>query len=180
MEPADAIPPESALDPVTEGLFHFAVDREDVKWLVANLPAEAKADANTVEYELQLVKIIFVGWSILYAMEERPGRQEMAEQYWQAIHELSANVSHTTGLMIGKEVDYFAAIRERLDQYLTALQEDNGADPAGVVGREFARCCGVAGDLFTALAGSRLFVATIGRIKEYLAAVSGEEQTKPN
>jgi hypothetical protein len=160
--------PNLPLDPVTEGLFNFAIDREDVKWLVANLPAEATAEANTVEYELQLVKIIFVGWSILYSMEECARRQEMAERYWQAIHELSANISQTTGLMIGKEVDYFAAVRERLDQYLGALQQDNGADPAGVVGREFARCCGAPDDLFTAMAGSRLFVATISRTKEIL------------
>ena len=172
--------PTSPLDPVTEGLFNFAIDREDVKWLVATLPAETAAEANTVEYELQLVKIIFVGWSILYATEECTSRQKMAERYWQAIHELSANVSHTTGLMIGKEVDYFAAVRERLDRYLGALQRDNGADPAGVVGREFARCCGAPDDLFTAMAGSRLFVATISRTKEYLAAVSGEEQTQPD
>ncbi len=176
MEPSDT----PALDPVTEGIFNFAIDREDVKWLVANLPAEVEANADTVEYELQLVKIIFVGWGILYALEESPFRQGLAEQYWQAIHELAANVSHTSGLMIGSEVDYFAEMRERLDRYLGALQEDNGADPAGVVGRQFARYCGAPDDLFTAMAGSRLFVATISRVKEYLAAVSGDNALQPN
>lgn len=179
MDAADTTP-AAPLDPVTEGLFNFAIDREDVKWLVANLPAEAKAEANTVEYELQLVKIIFVGWGILYAMDDTPFRQNLAEHYWQAVHELAGNVSHTTGLMIGKEVDYFAAMRERLDHYLGSLQQDKGADPAGVVGREFARYCGVPDDLFTAMAGSRLFVATIGRVREYLAAVSEASQAKPN
>ena len=172
--------PNSPLDPVTEGLFNFAIDREDVKWLVENLPAGTEAEANTVEYELQLVKIIFVGWAILYALEESPFRQALAEQYWQAVHELAANVSHTTGLMIGKEVDYFAAMRERLDRYLGSLQRDNGADPAGVVGREFALCCGVPDDLLTAMTGSRLFVSTLSRVREFLAAVTENGPAKPH
>ncbi|MEW6593351.1 MAG: hypothetical protein AB1413_00615 [Thermodesulfobacteriota bacterium] len=180
MEPADNAIPQTPLDPVTEGLFNFAIDREDVTWLVAGLPAEVAADRNTLEYELQLVKIIFVGWSILYSMEEGSLRQELAERYWQAVHELAANVSHTTGLMIGREVDYFAAVRERLAHYLDALQRNNGADPAGVVGREFAYCCGVPDDLFTAMAGSRLFVATLSRIREYLAAVAAENPGAPS
>jgi hypothetical protein len=134
-----------------------------------------------VEYELQILKILFVGWAILYTMEESPLRQNLAESYWQAVHDLAANISQTTGVMIGKEVDYFAAVRERLDQYLGLLQQDNGADPAGVVGQAFAKNCGAPDDLCIAMAGSRLFVATLSRVKEFLAEVAAAApQPKPH
>ena len=42
------------------------MDREDVKDLVANLPEETDIRGVTVEYELQILKIISVGWSISY------------------------------------------------------------------------------------------------------------------
>lgn len=178
--PADTTP--ATLDPVTEGLFNFAIDREDVKWLVANLPATvSETERNTVEYELQILKILFVGWAILYTMEEGLLRQNLAEAYWQAVHELAANISQTTGMMIGKEVDYFAAVRERLDQYLNLLQQDDGVNPAGVVGQAFAGNCGAPDDLSIAMAGSRLFVSTIGKVKEFLNEVAAAApQSKPH
>jgi len=174
--------PAAPLDPITEGLFDFAIDREDVKWLVANLPATiGETERNTVEYELRILKILFVGWAVLYTMEEGPLRQNLAESYWQAVHDLAANISRTTGLMIGKEVDYFAAVRERLDQYLGLLQQDNGADPAGVVGRAFAGNCGAPDDLCIAMAGSRLFVSTIGKVREFLNEVAAAApQSRPH
>ena len=49
-----------------EDLFNFAIDREDVKWLLAHLHAEATVKRHSVEYELQILKLITVGWSIAF------------------------------------------------------------------------------------------------------------------
>lgn len=50
-------------------LFDFAVDREDTKALMARLPADTAANRVAVEYELQALRIISVGWSISYYLE---------------------------------------------------------------------------------------------------------------
>ncbi len=39
-------------------LFSFAIDRADVKWLMGRLPESAALKRHTVEYELQILKII--------------------------------------------------------------------------------------------------------------------------
>ena len=57
---------KTEIEKAAEALFNFAVDREDVKALVANLPEETDIQGVTVEYELQILKIISVGWSISY------------------------------------------------------------------------------------------------------------------
>ncbi len=55
---------KSPLEQATEDLFSFAIERDDTKWLMTRLPAEADIKPATVEYELQILKIISVGWSI--------------------------------------------------------------------------------------------------------------------
>ncbi len=76
---------KTGIEKAGEDLFDFAVDREDVKALVANLPEEADIHGVTVEYELQLLKIISVGWSISYYLEKGPQKTQLAELYWQAV-----------------------------------------------------------------------------------------------
>lgn len=165
----ESTPPfASCIDAAAEDLFHFAIDREDVKWLVASLQEDSSADRNTVEYELQILKIIFVGWGISYALQDLPHRQELAERYWKIVYEFSQKISATTGLMTSREIDYFQIVRLRLDKYLAAMQQDSSADPTGIIGREFALFCDDAEDIFTALTGSKLFTSAIGRVKEYL------------
>ena len=55
---------KSDIEKVRDDLFNFAIDRGDIKWLMERLPNEANVKRNTVEYELQILKIISVGWSI--------------------------------------------------------------------------------------------------------------------
>jgi hypothetical protein len=163
---------KSGMEKAGEELFNFAVDREDVKTLMAYLPAQAHIERGKVEYELQLLKIISVGWSISYFLQDWPSKNELAEVYWKAIHELSQDIYSTTGLMIGQNIDYFQELRNRLDTYVHALGEKPGAaEPAVVIGPEFARACGNVDDVYTVLAGSRMFIGTVGRVKAYLEAL---------
>jgi hypothetical protein len=163
---------KSGIEKAGEELFNFAVDREDVKTLMAYLPAQAHIERGKVEYELQLLKIITVGWSISYFLEGWSRKNELAEVYWKAIHGLSDGIYATTGLMIGENIDYFQEVRNRLDAYVQALGEKPGAaEPAAVIGPEFARACGNAADVYTVLTGCRMFIGTVGRVKAYLEAL---------
>jgi hypothetical protein len=163
---------KTGIEKAGEDLFNFALDREDVKALVANLPAEADIHGVTVEYELQILKIISVGWSISYYLEKGPQKTQLSELYWQAVQEFSRNISRSTGLMTGHEIDYFQILRDRLDMYLDALNANPYlSQPVSVIGPEFARTCGNVDDAFTVLTGAKMFSATIGSVKEYLEAI---------
>ncbi|HUT43168.1 MAG TPA: hypothetical protein VMW95_02435 [Desulfobacterales bacterium] len=67
---------KSEIEKVRDVLFNFAIDREDIKWLMERLPKEANIKRSTVEYELQILKIISVGWSISYYLENNPQTKE--------------------------------------------------------------------------------------------------------
>jgi hypothetical protein len=163
---------KTGIEKAGEDLFNFAVDREDVKELVANLPEEADIQGVTIEYELQILKIISVGWSISYYLEKGPQKTQLAELYWQAVQKFSETISTSTGLMTGHEIDYFQILKDRLDMYLDALNENSSvSQPVAVIGPEFARTCGNVDDAFTVLTGAKMFSATIGSVKEYLEAI---------
>ena len=160
-----------------EDLFNFAVDREDTKTLMANLPEEVDIKRNAVEYELQILKIISVGWSITFYLENSPFKNQLAELYWTAVHEFSKSLSTTAELMIGQDIDYFQILKDRLDIYVEALvSKPDAPEPAVVIGPEFARTCGNMYDVYTVMTGSRMFVATIGSVKKYLERISLEDQ----
>jgi hypothetical protein len=61
---------KTGVEKAGKDLFNFAVDREDVKVLVANLPEDAGIRGVTAECELQILKIISLGWSISYYKED--------------------------------------------------------------------------------------------------------------
>jgi len=152
-----------------EDLFNFAIDREDVKWLMKRLPKEADIKRDSVEYELQILKIVSVGWCISYYLESSPQKNPLLEFYWKAVYEFSQSISSTTELMTGHDIDYFQILKERLDMYVDAMSQKPGApEPASVIGPEFARTCGNVDDIFTFMTGSKMFIAAISRVKDYL------------
>ena len=68
----------SEKSPVEQGgedLFNYAVERDDIKWLMGQLPQEADVRPATVEYELQILKIVGVGWAISFYLERTPNRK---------------------------------------------------------------------------------------------------------
>jgi hypothetical protein len=159
----------SKIENVGEDLFNFAVDREDTKILMAHLPKEADIKRLTVEYELPILKIISVGWGISYYLGNSPYKNLISEKYWKAIHEFSQHLSETTELMLGQDIDYFQILKDRLDMYVEALtKKPDASEPAAVIGPEFAKTCGNMDDVYTVMTGSRMFISTIRRVKEYL------------
>ena len=156
-----------------EDLFNFAIEREDVKWLMAHLSPSAKVKITTLEYELQILKIISVGWSIAYYLTGMQDCKAALETlFWNAVNHFSKQLSETTGLMIGQDIDYFEILKKRLDQYVQAMHDDLQAqEPAAVIGPVFAGLCGETDDLFAAMAGSKMFHSTTVRVRRYLEAL---------
>jgi hypothetical protein len=163
---------KTGLEEAGESLFNFAVDREDIKASVGNLPAEAKCEPSAVEYELQLLKIIATGWAISFFLENHPLVERLAENFWRQIHDFSRKISETTGLMTGQDIDYFQILKDRLDWYVSSMTSKKElTEPAVVIGPEFARFCGDADDVFTIMTGSRIFILTVARVKNYLDSI---------
>ena len=74
--------------------------------------------------------------------------------------------------MIGQNIDYFDILKGRLNMYVAALEKHpDAAEPALVIGPEFARTCGNVDDIFTFMTGSKMFISTINRVKEYLETI---------
>ncbi|MFW6080651.1 MAG: hypothetical protein ACOC7W_01970 [Desulfosalsimonas sp.] len=164
---------KSAIEKAGEDLFNFAIDREDVKELMDQLPESADLKTTAVEYELPLLKIITVGWSLAYLMENSPHKNELMQVYWNAVRAFSQNLSETAGLMTSSDIDYFEEVKKRFNQYLAAMNSrPDAGDPTAVIGPEFARACGNEDDVFAVLAGSKMFAGTINCVREYLKAFS--------
>ncbi|MBS3809158.1 MAG: hypothetical protein KGY38_03250 [Desulfobacterales bacterium] len=164
---------KSAIEKAGQDLFNFAVDREEVKELMAQLPESADIDRTAVEYELPLLKIIAVGWSVAYLLENSSHKNSLMQAYWSAVQQFSQSLSETAGLMTGQDIDYFDVVKQRFETYLAAMNSSRDArEPAAVIGPEFARACGNADDTFTVLIGSRMFMGTFNSVKEYLKAFS--------
>lgn len=164
---------KTVVEQAVEDLFDYAVERDDIKWLLAWLPQETEVKPATVEYELQILKIVAVGWGISYLLDGTPKRKNtIMDLYWRSINEFSKQLSETTGLMIGQDIDYFEVLKERLNSYVKAMEKNPDAtDPTVMIGPAFARMCGKKDDIFASMAGAKLFANTIARVRQYLEAV---------
>jgi hypothetical protein len=160
-------------DQAGEDLFNYAIERDDVKLILEQLSRSAQVKSTTLEYELQILKIISVGWSISYYLEGTPRRKAaLGDFFWSAINDFSKDLSQTTGLMTGADIDYFEILKERLDLYVQAMGDNPQApDPAVVIGPVFAGFCGNGDDIFASMAGTKIFANTVARVRQYLEAV---------
>ncbi len=163
---------KSPVEQAAHDLFNFAIDRTDIKEIMGGLHEQADVNRNSVEYELPLLKIITVGWSISYFINHGPYKDDVSEIFWNAVREFALGISDTTGLMTGTDIDYFQVIKDRLNLYVDAMNENTDApEPAVVIGPEFAGACGNRDDVFTVMTGARMFIATAGSVKSYLEEV---------
>ncbi len=163
---------KSKIEQTGEDLFDFAVDREELKILMENLPEAVDVNRSKVEYELQILKIISVGWSISYFLENHVQKQQLSGIYWETIRGFSQELSTATEYMIGQDIDYFQIIKDRLNLYVEALgKKPDAPEPAVIIGPEFAGICGNAEDVYTIMTGSRMFISTVSSVKEYLEEI---------
>ncbi len=154
-----------------EDLFNYALEREDTKWILSSLPSDSEIDYNTLEYELQTLKIISVGWAFAYYIQDAQTKDFLSRAYWEAIRDFCANLSQSTGMLIGQDVDYFQVIKERVDAYVQALNKEGDEEsPAKMIGPVFAGFCGNSEDIFCLYAGGKMFIGALDRVKEYLGS----------
>jgi hypothetical protein len=152
-----------------KNLAEYAVNRDDIKDLVLTLPKDQNINTVTVEYELQILKIVSVGWSLNVNMENHPKKLAVSEMFWNHIREFSKEISNVTGLMIGHEIDYFEILKERFNVYVKSLDMCvKDSDPASAIGPAFAEICKANDNTFTIITGSRIFNYSVRATKEYL------------
>lgn len=160
---------------LAQNLATFAIDRTDLKALMSAIPEDSSVNKTSVEYELQLLKILSVGWAISFFMPATDkNKGPVSEMFWECIQEVSKNISNLTQSTTGQSIDYFEIIKERLNTYLAVMQEnpDNMQNPATIMGPAFASLCNCPGDAVAVLTGTKMFTLTLGAVKEYLNAVA--------
>ena len=164
-----------SIEKASEDLFDFAIDRSDIKLILQNLPEDIKINRVLMEYEIQLLKIIAVGWSISLFLDENSKKKELSVSFWNAIQSFSQNISMLSSSSTGKAIDYFNTLKERLDTYLNALNliPDN-PDPLASIGPKFAEICGSKDNAHIVLSGSKVFNLSVGGVKNYLESVQIE------
>ena len=169
---ASAEKQKSTVDTFCENIVNFSVDREDIKEVVCTIPQDQGINTVTLEYELQLLKIISVGWSLSLHMDGHDKKAEVSEKFWFMIREFSKNLSEMTNLTSGAEIDYFQMLKDRLTLYLKSLEHaKKNTEPASAIGPEFATQCKDNDNPFLVLTGARLFSMTTHAVKEYLDSV---------
>nr|NJM02053.1 hypothetical protein [Desulfobacula sp.] len=163
------------IEKMAQALSAFAIDREDVKELLAAVPAGAGLNMTTLEYELQLLKILSVGWALSFFMPSGDKNKGFLTQaFWENIREISGGISSLTQTTTGKSIDYFEILKARLDTYLNAMREnpETSQNPAVIMGPAFASTCHCENNPAAILTGTKMFTLTLGAVKEYLNSVT--------
>lgn len=159
---------------LAQNLATFAIDRTDLKQLLAAVPEDSSVNLTTLEYELQLLKILSVGWAISFFMPvSDKNKGPVSEMFWEYIREISKNISDLTQTTTGQSIDYFEILKERLNTYLAIMQEnpDDTQNPASIMGPAFAELCNAKDNAAAILTGTKMFTLTLGAVKEYINTI---------
>lgn len=166
------------LEKLAENLAAYAINREDLKALLSAIPENSDLDLTRIEYELQILKILSVGWGMAFFMPATDkNKGPLTQMFWELIREISQNISSLTKTTAGQDIDYFSILKQRLDTYLVVMQKnpDTAANPASLMGPAFARACLCENNALAILTGTKMFTLTLGAVKEYLNAVKIED-----
>ncbi len=141
-------------------------------------PKRCPHGSHRVDYELQLLKIVTTGWSISVHLANDPAKEPLAQTFWNKILGFSKELSQTTELMTGCDVDYFELLKERLDDYVAVITgKEKGAEPAQFIGTRFAELCEMPDELSVSLAGSRMFNTIVLRVGKFLESHNPQTTT---
>ena len=156
-----------------EQLFQFAIDRGDMNAILDALPLEVPETRVALEYEIQLLRIISVGWAIAFVLADSDLKIRLGQHFWDSIRAFSTTLSASASLSVGSDIDYFDILKKRLDIYVGALDAAGQIpEPAMAIGPAFAGFCGDPDDACAILAGSKMFSLTINAVREYLGGTA--------
>ncbi len=159
-----------------EQLFQFAIDRGDMNAILDALPLELPGKRVSLEYEIQLLRIISVGWAIAFFLADSGHKTPLSHHFWNNIRAFSTTLSTSASLTMGSDIDYFDILKRRLDIYLSALDAAGQIpEPAMAIGPAFAGVCGDPDDACAMLAGSKMFSLTINTVREYLGGTATQQ-----
>ena len=152
-----------------EQLFQFAIDRGDMNVILDALPFEVPEKRVSLEYEIQLLRVISVGWAIAFFLADSGLKTPLGQHFWDNIRSFATTLSASASLTMGSDIDYFDILKKRLDVYVGALDAAGQIpEPAMAIGPAFAGVCGDPDDACAILAGSKMFSLTINAVREYL------------
>ena len=161
-----------SMDDAKEKLINFAIARDDLKEFLKLLPDNKELNPITIEYEAQILKIISVGWGASFFLSDSSQKNELTKAFWNAVNEFSVNISMASSSAVGKEIDYFSILKDRLDQYVAALGSSReAAEPVSIIAPEFAKICGNEDNVYVIMLGNRIFSSVVGGVKEYILSV---------
>ena len=164
-----------SIETAAENLINYAFEREGLKLVLSMLPVDGTVNRVPVEYEIQLLKIITVGWSINYFMEERLEKEGLAQSFWNGVQLFSKNLNEMTSLTVGQDIDYFETVRQRMESYVGAMNSrPDIKDPAAAFGPAFAELAGHGENVHVIMAGNRIFNSALAAVREYLADIEFE------
>lgn len=164
---------EVGIKEAAETLLNFSIDREDLNLLLGKLPESAGVDRVTIEYEIQMLKILSVGWSLSFFMEGSPLKTALTESFWTGVHDFCRKLSLASCASLNRNFDYFDILKKRLDTYLNALTGLGEAkDPAAVMGPAFSAVCGDRDNAVAVLCGCKMFHLAVGGVRRYLESVT--------
>lgn len=156
----------------SETLLEFSVDRNDLQIILDSLPESETIDRVKVEYEIQILKILSVGWCLSFFIEDSPLKQAITESFWLAAREFSGTISRASSISLSQDFDYFSEIKDRLEIYIRTLDnQPDVKDPASVIGPKFAEVCGDADNVFIILSGSKMFNLAVLGVRHYLDSI---------
>ena len=159
-----------------EQLFQFAIDRGDMKAILDTLPLQEPQKRSALEYEIQLLRIISVGWSVAFFLSEDILKGPIGQLFWEHVRTFATTLSSSASLTVGSDIDYFDILKQRLDYYVGTLERaGQTSQPATVIGPAFAKACGDQDDPCAILAGSKMFAHTIHAVREYLQATVSQQ-----
>ena len=159
-----------------EQLFQFAIDRGDMNTILDTLPLVVSEKRAALEYEIQILRIISVGWAIAFFLADSRHNTPLGQQFWAHISTFSAALSTSASLTVGSDIDYFDLLKKRLDYYVGVLDAAGQIpEPAMAIGPAFAGCCGDEDDACSILAGSKMFAHTIMAVREHLDSAVAQQ-----
>jgi hypothetical protein len=122
-----------------------------------------------MEYEIQLLRIISVGWAVSFFLADDGPKAEIGQHFWEHVRVFSGTLSTSASLTVGSDIDYFDILKQRLDYYVAALDAAGKIpEPARAIGPAFAGVCGDEDDACAILAGTKMFSHAINAVREYL------------
>jgi len=150
-------------------LLNIAVNQRETKADLLAAQNDEPVNWIAVEYEMQLLRIVAVGWALAYFAEEARGSEGLAEAYWEGVQTYCSAVSAMTRPVLGSGADYFGTVRQRLDHYVQVMTHfSNVTDPALVIGPAFAKLSGCEASEAVIGLGGRVFSRCLARAQRQL------------